>query len=765
MSISSSNSWVAVGNDYRGVLDRDPGPPPRAAIALLGEGWDVPAVTSAIDSQVYDGEREIISAQDLTLEEAAVFDIVVFLTPGDLPARGWLNAHARWHSRASNLVVLGPSGDEESVSVVRKTRRLLGNDEGFTAMTASNVSLRREAWLAVSRLDTVGGWRLWNDGYFFAYEPDARLSSASATPTAVPTETESLALEDTIPHRRYRARPAALHNMPRVSLLAQVSTPEEARAVWALAQESTFPDQELVFFGPDDAVDAFSALAGGNPRVAVVAGSGQFARAVEVSRGELVAIVHPGVTLAPETVSKTVARFDQRPSAPVVRVGYEFKGGRFLRLDDLAAIDLSMGRHGLPLFAVTTRRELLKDRAALTDPEKAWSALLDRCEQSLVVSPTVAVEGPAPTDPSRPGLAEVAAVGVRESAIAIVREARKRRASTEATVAGDREGDDDRVSVAYVGFTGHDNLGDEAVRVAVERLMPWADLEADPTDPALLMVGGGTLLNGRRYYLTRMLRQESASVERALFGTGVRSPEYWGTTEPMEEWFSFIDSCLFAAVRGPDSVKNLRKLGYAHSLPVIGDPALSLEPPTDVARVSGRVVICPVFTDGNLHGGSDDDVFDALALLIQEARADGREVVMLSAFPQDDRWIIEIMRRSEAPDLNYVAGYADIDDTMGLLATADLVVAERLHAAIMAAAAGTPFVGLEYRPKMRDFARSVGQEAAIIRTDQMGELRTVFRRVEANRDSVASDLAGQVSKYRALQVSAAERLRSALMAR
>jgi len=349
-------------------------------------------------------------------------------------------------------------------------------------------------------------------------------------------------------------------------------------------------------------------------------------------------------------------------------------------------------------------------------------------------------------------------MGVRETAKAVVREARGRRSRGAVESTPQEQQIESRISVAYVGFTGHDNLGDEAVRVAIERLMPWARFETDPADPKLLMVGGGTLINGRRYYLNRMLRQESASVERALFGTGVRSPEYWGVTEPMEDWFSFIDASLFAAVRGPDSVENLRTLGYGRDLPIIGDPALYLEPGDDIDRVEGRVVVCPVFTNGNLHGGSDDDVFDSLARLIERARAEGRDVVMLSAFPQDDRWVIDIMRRAAAHDLPYLAGYADIDETMHLLASADVVVGERLHAAIMAAAAGTPFVGLEYRPKMRDFARSVGQEDAVIRTDQMDQLDDLFDRVVAEREEIVEDLDRHVSEYRARQTTAADQL-------
>jgi polysaccharide pyruvyl transferase WcaK-like protein len=205
-------------------------------------------------------------------------------------------------------------------------------------------------------------------------------------------------------------------------------------------------------------------------------------------------------------------------------------------------------------------------------------------------------------------------------------------------------------------------------------------------------------------------------------------------------------------------VKNLRKLGYHRDLPVMGDPALSLRPADGTARVEGRVVVCPVYTSGNLHGGSDEAVFAALAELIGKLRAEGREVVHMSAFPQDDRWLIDLMRRSGSHDLPYVAGYADIDDTMALLASADLVIGERLHAAIMAAAAGTPFVGVEYRPKVRDFARSVGQEDAVVRTDEMHRLEELCSRVIKDADEIAAATAPFVEDFRRRQEEAAAEL-------
>ena len=77
------------------------------------------------------------------------------------------------------------------------------------------------------------------------------------------------------------------------------------------------------------------------------------------------------------------------------------------------------------------------------------------------------------------------------------------------------------------------------------------------------------------------------------------------------------------------------------------------------------------------------------------------------------------MRDSGTIDAEYVAAYSDHEAGLELLARADVVVAERLHAAVIAAAAGTPFVAIEYRPKIRDFARSVGQDDLVIRSDSV----------------------------------------------
>jgi len=171
-------------------------------------------------------------------------------------------------------------------------------------------------------------------------------------------------------------------------------------------------------------------------------------------------------------------------------------------------------------------------------------------------------------------------------------------------------------------------------------------------------------------------------------------------------------------VRGPHSYERLRSWGFEGNLEVSGDSALLIErPPVDT--VAGRVVLAPVWTKGRLWGGSDEAVATTMASAVESWRNEGREVVALSSSPDDDGQILQIGREVGDTLLPFVRGYLDTQRAIETIASADVVVGERLHACVIAAAVGTPFVPIEYRPKLRDFAASVGVEDLVIRTDHL----------------------------------------------
>jgi polysaccharide pyruvyl transferase WcaK-like protein len=255
--------------------------------------------------------------------------------------------------------------------------------------------------------------------------------------------------------------------------------------------------------------------------------------------------------------------------------------------------------------------------------------------------------------------------------------------------------------------------------------------------------------------LEALRRHDSPRVERVVFGTGVADPDYWGITEPVDQWLDYLDSCSYVGIRGPRSEAILREWGYSGDLEILGDPGLSVRSAGSVVVDEGLVVVSPAFTEGQLWGESDEQVFAGLGGLVESLRAEGRHVAYLSCYPGDDRFIMDIMRRSGSVDAEYVAAYADHEAGIELLARAGVVVAERLHAAVVAAAEGTPFVAIEYRPKIRDFARSVGQEDLVIRSDDVSADRLVELTHAATGGEHAGILIERVAAYRARQQAVA----------
>jgi polysaccharide pyruvyl transferase WcaK-like protein len=224
-----------------------------------------------------------------------------------------------------------------------------------------------------------------------------------------------------------------------------------------------------------------------------------------------------------------------------------------------------------------------------------------------------------------------------------------------------------------------------------------------------------------------------------------------------------LRSSLLVGVRGPHTLDSLRSWGYEGQAEIIGDPALSLSVPEGVEPVSGRVVVSPVFTSGESWGKDDGAVFDQFAGTIDRLVGEGREVVMMTAHPNDDRWALEIMRKAGHPDLSYLAGYDDLDNSLRLISSADLVIGERLHAVVLAAAMDAPFVAVEYRPKVRDFAASVGRDDVVVRTDEIQRLDEVVDLALDRSAEHAEETAAAVAEFRKQQADAATVIQAALL--
>ena len=677
----------------------------------------------------------------------------------------------------------------------RRTAGLRLGDEAFRALVSSNFSVRRQQFIDIGGFsedfdrwggeDTELGWRLFNDGFFFIPDnaaaiyhqtqedggdsPDWRQQSRLANDGVIQAK---------IPHRFYRkSERGYIYNVPKVSWVITPTVATRARELWDQLLKQTFTDYEAFFFGGDPEVDRLGEMLAGDPRITVLPdpadGSDRVIQAVAASRGEYVAILHGWASIDHRLLSRAVRRLDANPRASVLRCGYQLVTGEgsTTYIYDEAIDDIDSAWGELPLFALVRRREWAKELESGRDVADMWwdiqrVSAVKALRDGLVAIPALGPGDELPTEfPPITGertqfYNDVTKGGAKRAARAVARMATaKAKRQPYRTIGLDnkkptqvkpKELTEGPPGVSYIGWLGRENFGDEIMLEAVQRLLPKARVEYEAPGARLLLLGGGTLIN-RLTYLEALRRHDSPRVERAVFGTGVADPDYWGITEPVDQWIDFLDSCAYVGVRGPRSEAILRDWGYEGGLEVLGDPGLSIAIPATAGSDDGLVVVSPAFTGGELFGESDEAVFATIGSFVESIRAAGRRAAYLSCYPGDDRFIMEIMRRSNSSDAEYVAAYADHAAGISLVARADVVVAERLHAAVVAAATGTPFVALEYRPKLRDFARSVGQESVTIRTDELTPPRLQELVDVATGDTQVQSLNNAVARFRARQ--------------
>ncbi|HKX74674.1 MAG TPA: glycosyltransferase, partial [Acidimicrobiia bacterium] len=636
----------------------------------------VTASSSPVSARVVRRERDGYGAgQARNLGAAAAGSpVLIFIDADCLPDPDLVQNHLRWHDHKGRVVIgsrhhldtstisieeiaagavplrrLAFGTDQPTPDQLRSTdfRRVLHRrtgglrrgDQSFRSLVSSNFSLRRDLFLDCGGFsedfhrwggeDTELGWRLFNRGADFIADEEAIIyhqTQVDAGPEGWRGESRQFnegLIRTKIPHRFYRiSQPGWIYQVPKVTVLVERVVGPRLRDLWGQLLDQRLTDWDLI------AVDDGSAETAGlaeelsaDPRFQLAAG---VEAAWEHSRGEYVAFLHGAAGLDHRLLSRTVKRLEDRPAATSVRVPYQVTTATgadvFRRAEDLDLLDEAWAG---PVFALVRRRDLA--RAGGVAGLAGLIAEGERLPDPLVALPAHrpaegATSAAPPLTSERSLLASDLRRGPGQAVRALPRYLVSRlrgspyRRPAPTTVEKSRPGPGEGIRARYIGWSGHSNLGDEALLQAIRALLPWCEIATAGPAQNLLLVGGGTLIN--RGYLRQVLEHDSPRVERVVFGTGVANPSYWGT--PKEDpagWVEFLATCGLVGVRGPISAELLRSFGYRGRLEVIGDPALALLPPP-VEAVAGRVVVSPAYARGELWGGDDQVVFNALAEVV-----------------------------------------------------------------------------------------------------------------------------------------------------
>ena len=161
----------------------------------------------------------------------------------------------------------------------------------------------------------------------------------------------------------------------------------------------------------------------------------------------------------------------------------------------------------------------------------------------------------------------------------------------------------------------------------------------------------------------------------------------------------------------------------AFSLPPLYDPGLLAAaylpalPPSQLSQLPPqRVVALNVGHSARKLGGLavSEDAVVRLYVEIASQLARVRPVVLFSVFPGDElvaRRVAHEIRRDRslaAHQVTLLPAALEAEQVLGLMGRSELAIAFKLHAGVLAASAGVPFITLAYRAKSVGFAHSVG---------------------------------------------------------
>lgn len=281
--------------------------------------------------------------------------------------------------------------------------------------------------------------------------------------------------------------------------------------------------------------------------------------------------------------------------------------------------------------------------------------------------------------------------------------------------------------LAYIGGVhGTKNLGDEALRLAADKLFANSCLIDYPRKAESASVitrlfpithavlAGGTLINQREIWLDVVKQYSSLIPNFFVFGTGVGNPVFWN--DRRKEWVSLLNEFHYVGVRGPLSAQLLSEAGVIN-VEVIGDPALVFAEQNFKKSITNKVLGLNFGWDRAKQWGNAKDIESQMLQLATKAKKAGWQIKWFVVCPNDFEKTKSIANNSSTSQ-EIIEAYTNPYEFIKCVKECNMFLGMRLHSVVLAICGYVPSIMLEYRPKCRDFMMSIDQGDMIIRTDK-----------------------------------------------
>jgi polysaccharide pyruvyl transferase CsaB len=321
--------------------------------------------------------------------------------------------------------------------------------------------------------------------------------------------------------------------------------------------------------------------------------------------------------------------------------------------------------------------------------------------------------------------------------------------------------------VLIAGSFGFGNLGDDAIALATSRLLSETAVDArvvvlgstaasirrstglagsrltwrSPLHTARLialirrssavLIGGGGLLQDvlphfYRPYCLLALTAKALGKPVMFYAVGAYRPR----TALFREMLRLtLDRADVITVRDEFSARNLRKAGVTHNVTLTADPTVTLPAGGPAERRSKKpligVSLRPWYHLEPLRPGGDperltESLTQCLDAVVEATGARLLFVPLQRGGTDDDarlqRDVVSRMRCGQETD---IATCHTPLDAVAAFSHCDVVLGMRLHANVLAAAAGVPGIALAYDPKVREFMKRLHSEEQVLGLDDL----------------------------------------------
>jgi len=261
---------------------------------------------------------------------------------------------------------------------------------------------------------------------------------------------------------------------------------------------------------------------------------------------------------------------------------------------------------------------------------------------------------------------------------------------------------------------------------------PEVERAVDAAD--LVVLGGGELIGPYRGYLGLAAIAAAAGVPVAWLGVGGRIE---GGRVDRAYTRALLRRADVVVTRDPTSYAHLTGLVPPSRLRDGVDVAFGWHPPSAPAAASEAAFGICLRGPERASRPWDERTFEALAGEIEVLASKGLRPVFLTflserdarrigspnlpgSFSSDEAVHDFVLGRLRGVDAEVVHADGDLDAMAKRVAGLRFVIGMRLHALVLAAHCGVPFIALDYAPKVVEFATLAGASGFVVTPDEVG---------------------------------------------